>query len=454
MKGRKIKERINTGLAILIFLCIVILINLISIKRYKRFDFTTNKIYTLSPQTKKILKNLKENLNIYAFYKETFGEKKKAQDLFEQYKEVSNKIKYQFIDPDRELGKAKKYQVTSYGTIVLEYGENIEKVFNPEEKDITTAILKLTKKGKKKIYFTKGHGERNLDNFDGEGISNLKTAIENEQYETKEVLIMREGIPTDCDIISICGPKTDFIEGEIKELKKYLDSGGRIFMFMEPGTYPNLSKFASEYGIKIGNNVIVDLTGRIFLGNAVSPVIMDYPYHEITKDFKLASIFSFSCSVEPLSNVSSNIKVETIAKTSSNSWAETNLNSVYSGVVNFDPEKDKKGPISVSVVGEIEIETGKEGEKKKGRIAVFGDSDFVSNKLLNSSGNKDFVLNTFGWLAEEEVLISIRSKEKENQPLILTSKQGKIIFYIPIVIIPLLIFSSGLFICIRRKLKY
>ena len=453
MKHGKFKQGLNLVISILIFLGILVIINLISNRHYKRFDLTEAKLYTLSDQTKKILGSLNEDLFLYGFFKEESEEKTKAIRLFEEYKTSSRYIKYKLIDPDKNPMMARKYDVKSYGTIVVEYGGEQEKVYIPEEKYITKAILKLIKSGEKKIYFTKGHGEKSIDEYGIEGLSKLKSKLEDEQYKVEEVFLMREGVPSDCNILVICGPKIDFTESEINEIKKYIEKGGRVLALIDPGNFPKLSNLLSQYGMKLENDIVVDLASRRFLGDAMSPMIMDYPYHQITKDFNLGCIFSWARSVEEKGNPPSNINVSSIARTSPESWAEKDLSSVEKGYVKYEPDRDRKGPISLGVACEIEIE-GKKEEKKKARIVAFGDSDFITNKFFNFSGNGNLILNTFGWLAEEEILISIRTKERENQPLNLTEKQGRVIFFIPVVAIPGLLMALGGFICIRRRLKY
>lgn len=451
MKRKRIFYQINIGLMIIIFGGILVLVNLISNRHYKRIDLTKNKIYSLSPQTKNIIKNLKVPVEIIGFYKETSEERKKAEDIFQQYKANSKNISYKFIDPDREPLIVKKYGITTYDTILIKCGEKYEKIYSPEEKEITSAILKLTKDEKKKIYFTKGHGEKDINGYGQKGLSELKKYLEEENYIVREVLILREGIPEDCDILVICGPETDFIDKEIEGIKNYIEKGKRLLVFLEPGNYPLIENLLSDYGIETGKDMVIDLASRRFLGDALSPIIMDYPYHQITKDFNLASIFSTVRSIELKENLPSGIKGDILAKTSSASWAEKNMREIEKGNVKFDKE-DESGPISVAV--SIEKEIKEQDKTGKARIAVFGDSDFVSDKFINLSGNKDFVLNTIGYLAEEEILISIREKKEENQPLILSQKAGKFIFFFPVVVVPVIIIILGGFINLKRQILY
>jgi len=442
MVEKKFIYRLNAFLMVLIFLGILIFLNLISMRHYKRFDVTKSKKYSISPQTKKIIQNLKQPIEIYAFYKEKIDEKTK--DILELYKSNSKLIDYKFVDPDRDVLFAKKYGITSYDTILIKSGENYEKIYSANEKDITTAILKLTKTEKKKIYFTTGHGEKKID----QNLSLLKKYVEEENYITSEILILREGIPEDCNLLVICGPEVDFIDKEIEEIKNFVEKGNRLLLLLEPGSFQNIKNLLNYYGIEIENDIVVDLASRRFLGDALSPLIMNYPYHQITKDFNLACIFSTARSIKIKENLPEKMKGDILAKTSNASWSEKNLKEIDKGNVKFD-ENDESGPISIAAVVEKEIEEG-----KKARIAVFGDSDFVTDKFINFSGNKDFILNTINYLCEEDILISIRSQKEENQPLILSHKAGKFIFYLPVTIVPVLIIGIGSFITLKRKIFY
>ena len=94
---------------------------------------------------------------------------------------------------------------------------------------------------------------------------------------------------------------------------------------------------------------------------------------------------------------------------------------------------------------------GQESLKTWGKILVTGDSDFASNKFLKVLGNKDFMLNMLNWLAEENILISIRKKEPGLTPLLLTAVQGKIVFWLSVVIVPSLLLVTGIGVTARRR---
>ncbi|HOL67912.1 MAG TPA: Gldg family protein, partial [bacterium] len=134
----------------------------------------------------------------------------------------------------------------------------------------------LTRKSGKTVYFTKGHGEKNLEGYEGDGLDALKKALEQEQYRAQELVLLQEGIPEGCSLLVIAGPQADFLESETSEVEKYLRSGGRVLLLIDPGRLPNLVSLAARCGITVGQDVVVDLQSRRFLGDALSPLILDY----------------------------------------------------------------------------------------------------------------------------------------------------------------------------------
>jgi ABC-type uncharacterized transport system involved in gliding motility auxiliary subunit len=172
--------------------------------------------------------------------------------------------------------------------------------------------------------------------------------------------------------------------------------------------------------------------------------------------------------VSPAEEKPEGITVETIAKSSQNSWSERQLQDQE---VTFNDEGDVGGPISLAVVANIQPKEkdseGSEGEsteleeesvapdnitaKPEGRIAVFGDCDFVTNRYYYLSGNGNFFLNTVNWLTEEEDLIAIQPKTSSPRTIQLSPSQGRLIFFVSLVILPLLVLVTGISIWVRRR---
>jgi len=87
----------------------------------------------------------------------------------------------------------------------------------------------------------------------------------------------------------------------------------------------------------------------------------------------------------------------------------------------------------------------------EGRIAVIGDSDFVANRYYSLSGNGNFYLNTVNWLTEESDLISIQPKTQSPRTIQLSPSQGRLIFFVTVIVLPLLVLLLGVSVWVRRR---
>ncbi len=212
------------------------------------------------------------------------------------------------------------------------------------------------------------------------------------------------------------------------------------------------------------------------------PIVSEYEYHEITSEFRYATFFPFARSVSVAEEKPDGISVDILAKTSTNSWSERQLAETQ---VAFNKDKDKEGPISIAAVvtvepkeeekeekeseeAKAEEEAEKEYEeerakaeekqteeaekiKQEGRLAVFGDSDFATNRYFNFSGNGNFFLNTVNWLTEEADLISIQPKTSSPRTIHMTATQGRILFFVSLIILPLIVLITGISVWVRRR---
>jgi ABC-type uncharacterized transport system involved in gliding motility auxiliary subunit len=454
----------NVTLMIFIVLGIISVVEAISAKHNYRWDFTTAKLNSLSDQTVKILKSLDRDVQAIAFYRK--GDERGISDVLDRYAYHSPHFKYEIVDPDRNPGKAKAYEIRDYGTIVLESGDKREKITDSSEQAITNAILKVIREGKKVVYFLTGHDEGNLNESGARGYSQVKKAITDRNYEVKELLLLREEkIPDDASLLIINGPKKDLLPKELDNLEEYIKRGGKLLVLIDPENAPGLVNFLTKYGFKIGNDVIVDRLSRVFGAEPTVPVVVEYEPHEITRDFHIACFFPWARSVGVLEQLPEGVTAQSLAKTSPESWGETDIARLKQGIASFDKDKDLKGPVSVAALATVEIkeEPKKEGESKteeqkdqeskktKARIVVFGDSDFVSDSGFNLQGNGDLFMNTVSWLLEEENLIAIRPKQPQSQPILLNAVQGRVMFWVPVVLLPLAVLVTGIVVYVERR---
>lgn len=238
---------------------------------------------------------------------------------------------------------------------------------------------------------------------------------------------------------------------------------------VDPENAPGLMSYFIEFGIQLEEDLIVDTVSRLLGGDYFMPVVSEYEHHDITEKFRYTTFFPLARSVNTSEEKPDGVSVKILAKTSPNSWSERQLTE---RAVTFNQDKDKPGPISLAAVVTIEakkeskektaeeekeedVKADKEHEKDKakqeGRLAVFGDSDFVTNRYYHHSGNGNFFLNTVNWLTEEEDLISIQPKTSSPRTIQLTPTQGRMIFFVSLIILPLAILLTGISIWFRRR---
>ncbi len=455
--ARQAKFGSNALVLILALLGILILINYIVRKESGtlRYDMTKNKQFTLSDQTKKVLKSLKDDVNITIFYQTDNPSRAQLQNLLGEYKAKNSYIKFEFVDPDKSPTKAREFGITRYGTIVFKKGDKTEQTTGFSESDITSSILKLSKDGKKVIYFIIGHKEKDLSLTSEKGYSSIKNTLEKEGFEIKNLnLTTNSKVPDDASVVILAGPQKALLDKEKEILKKYLDErDGKLFALIDPRKEikedVKMSDLLDDYGITLTDGMVIDPT-KAFFGDVAAPVVEKWESHQITEGLS-AAFFPGVQMVSKIDKAPESILVSDLGKTSNDSWLETTLDTEK---VKYDSATDKKGPISIGSASH-QTKKVKEGDQevtKEGlRIVVLGDSDFAVNGYETFLGNQDLFVNSVLWLASEEELISIRPKEEDQRTVALTGSQGRVIFYVTVVIMPLMAIGLGIYVWSRRR---
>src|SRR3954462_15210730 len=93
LKARQTKYAAYATTYILVIIAVIVVANVLADRYNKSYDATSNKRYSLSEQTAKIVKGLKQPATITYFNQSTrFNEGK---DLLEEYKSLSSNVKVQ-----------------------------------------------------------------------------------------------------------------------------------------------------------------------------------------------------------------------------------------------------------------------------------------------------------------------------------------------------------------------
>lgn len=440
---RSTKQGANLTVSVVAVLVILVLVNFLGQRYHKRWDLTEEKLYSLSDQTKQIVGGLKEDVVLMKFDKTPNLE---LRDRMAEYARVSKRIRYEFVDPQEKPEIARQYDISRMGETILVSGARTEKLDGTEEQDITNAILKMTRSEVKTICFVEGHGEKATSSSDAEGYSAVSQGLTGENYQVRQVnLVAENGVPANCTVLVIAGPKKAFFPQEEEMVQKYLSGGGKLFLMMDPDTDPKLGGVLAAWNVKAGNDTVVDNSGMgqlIGMGPA-APLVITYGEHPIARNFtRTMTFFPLARSVAPADKELPEPVMVELLKTAPQSWAETNL---VGGKAKFDEGADTKGPITLGIAA-----NRKAGEKEA-RLVVIGDSDFAANRFVGSASNWDFFLNTVNWLAQDEDLISVRPKKPTNRRVNLTASQQNVLFWFSVVLLPGVVLLAGAWIWWKRR---
>ena len=456
------------GVSIVVVLGILVAVNYIGSRQNKRWDLTANKQFSLSDQSRSIVAKLDAPLQIMVFAKE--DEFPRYQDRLKEYEYSSKRISTEYIDPDKKPTIAKQNQIQQYGTIVFNYKGRTERVTTDSEQDITNGVIKVVTGQQKKVYFTQGHGEKDTTSSERDGYNTIAGALGRENYTVDKLVLAQTGsVPDDASVVVIAGPRTDFFPNEIDALKKYLDKQGKLVMLIDPpdradAPQPtNLIALAHDWGVDLGNNIVVDVSGmgRLIGTDASVPVAASYPSHAINKNgsFNFLTAFPMARSAAPVSGGVNGRTAQAFVETSPRSWAESDIKGLLTtGQVSLDESKgDKKGPIAIGsavaapAAASTDAKAPQDAPKPETRLVVMGDSDFAANSGIGIQGNRDLFMNIVGWASQQENLISIRPKEADDRRITLTATQQSNIIWLSLLIIPGFIFGSGVYTWWRRR---
>ena len=468
---------LNTGIMIVVFIAIMVGANYLGLTQHHRFDMTAENRFTLAPQTIRVIKNLKEPVEVIGFFPNDsqYQElKSEVRHLLEEYRYYNRKFQFRFVDPELDPLLAREFGVTRHGTIVFSSGTRRKLVQQANEQSFTGALLEVTGVEAKKVFFLIGHGERDIRSQRSDGYSLAGMGLISELYKVSTLnLTLTPEVPKDCAVLIIAGVKNALPSREKKAIVDYLKRQGKVFFLVDPD---NLSKdildILHPWGISLAPGRIIDKasyaapemsTPAVFKGKYPPVVIssgLDTTYFPkatavvLTNELERVIYADEKSQSEPKWPASPvqhpNLAILPIVLSTNQSWLEFNENALS------EKTKELKGPLAIgamliasSQLADDNPETIKEG--KLTRIVVMGDSDFASNANFRNGGNGDLFLNSVNWLAEEENLISIRPKQYSFRRLLVGKDTERFIRYSSVGLLPILILMLGAIIWWRRR---
>ena len=474
------RNGMSMGVSVLITLALCASLAYLSKSFEKSVDITEEKINSLAPQSVKILKSLKQDLRLTVFYKGAGGMQKKelVKNNLLLFKQASSKIKERYYDAyiNNKLSQEYLNEVSNKEGddifVFMEYeGKRIAVESPYNEEKVTSALIKVTRRGAKTVYFLSGHGERDTDASSMEGLSEFRTALNNSSFNVKTWNFVKDGgaLPGDVSALVIAGPRRPYLEKEIEWLEEYLNRGGRMLVALDPDRPHNLKGLLLKFRVDYKSRYIVDRVSAVLGLSRFSPMGVYFsPESAVTQSFK-RGVFAVFNTVSDLEVapppagaegkdrlfttelIKTNVNARSVPDVQSETQGERG--SYVMGILVEEKNNAKENPAEKPTEEESAEEKSKENKKPSTNLmlAVFGDSDFLSNALINTRGvNRDLALNTISYLVDSTELVSIRPKRLKATQLILkqADQMGMILFA---VILPVLFFIVSFVIWFRRR---
>src|SRR5881392_2779917 len=486
VKIGRIRIGLNVLVQIVLVLFLVALVNSFAFKHYKRWDFSRDQKYALSDKTKRFLDTLKGKMRITVFFSPNTPITADLQNLLTEYQYAGKgKIDVEQIDPERSLSRAKelfdKYKVvTDESLLVLDYdgrnktvkasemadvdqsgmaiGEGPRVAAFKGEQAITSAMIDLVEGKKKTLGYVLGHKEPPLT--EGSAISVLKTFIENENIQFKELnLLDLDAIPEDVKTVMIIGPQYDFSDREMRLLRNFWDKQGRMLLLLDPAAKtPNLRGFVNELGVKPNDDRLM-----VFLRTGIQELALtrdvqarflgDSPITKRLADVRTLFLGgTASLTLEPDRVRTANIRVEPLIQAEKGYFAEKDYNTDDQVKLQADAKQSSNVPLTIGASVEKGGSADQRVQVNSSRLVVVSNGSFVQdNAITQDQQGLDFMSGSVNWLLSREQLIGIAPKVSKPLTFSLNDEALRRLRWIVLVFIPLVPAVVGTMVWWQRR---
>jgi ABC-type uncharacterized transport system involved in gliding motility auxiliary subunit len=474
----------NRLVQIVLSLSLIIALNFISANYFKRIDLTKSGAYTLAPESKAYIRQLKEPVEIIVTIPKESDEdaldiiREDLNKLLREYEFAGMRdgkpyISVEFVDIYRQRKRAQElatnYNLTKENAIIIASGDKVREISQVGlyeyddgktrgfrgEQVFTSAILDVSTKKPQKIYFLVGHGEMRLDDVDAlRGLSQLESFLRERSFELGTLdLAIDENVPEDASLIIVPSPQASLLPEEVEKLRRYMsDRNGRMIALIDPGRRHGMKELFFDWGVLTEDTLVID-TSTDFRAQGGDLIIRRFAEHPITKlliDYQITALFGSPRSVrtDPASANDSRLQVHQLIGTSENSWAERDYRTQNPPI--FDEKRDQKGPISIATVSSRSSGTELGITIPGGRMVVFGNSDFIANNRLRAFGNHTLLINSINWALDRTSLLNIPTRQLESHQIVMSESdlQRMLTYFAGI---PAIAAVLGLFVFLIRR---
>ena len=466
---KHIKNGSYTMVMSVIFIAVVIVINMIVStipSKYSEIDISSQKLYSIGDETKKMLKDLEKDVTIYQIA-QSGSEDENISNLLKKYEDESKHIKVEQKDPvvnpkfvsqytSDDLSANSLIVVCGDRNKVIDYNNIYETSIDYQtyssqttgfdgEGQITSAIGYVTSENLPVLYTVEGHGEKDMD-------SSIKEDIEKANMDIKSLNLLTEGtVPDDADCLFIDSPSTDFSSDEKDAIIEYLENGGKAMIFSDYTTedMPNFDAILENYGVQRVDGVVFEGDNQHYamqMPYYLVPTINSTDASSETASAGYYVLAPYAQGIKKLDDVRDTVTIESILTTSDQAYSKTDLNS--NTIEKEDGDVEGPFDLGVSITESLD-------DDKETQIVYYSTSNLMDSQTnqMVSGGNEKLIMESLKWMTdtEESASVSIPSKSLEVSYLTITDYDAAFWKICTIALIPGLFLVIGFVVWIKRR---
>jgi ABC-2 type transport system permease protein len=320
------------------------------------------------------------------------------------------------------------------------------------EQQVTSAIAYVSSGRSPKILEITGHREAPLASM-GYG-----SMLDQANYETGEISLIREDIPGDTAMVTLIGPRSDLSEAEAEKLDEYLTGGGSLIVALDLTQEPLvvIQDLLQRWDIQVRRGLVLESSQNRLIAEfgdnplVFAPFMADHEALAPLFEAKLDPIVQATMGFRRTEAEQRQLEYFTLLTSSEDSRLRTDISSEGSGDLTPMPS-DEAGPIDVAAaVRQRNLDTY---EPEGGTIVVLGSASTLAGLgfLGQIKANAEMVMNLVNWAVDDETAVNVSSKSLFRLPLRIGNLTAVIYAAVAIILIPLISLGSGLFIFFKRR---
>jgi hypothetical protein len=460
---------INLVLQAVLFLTLFGGLNYVAKNYAWRFDLTTHRKFSLSPETQSYIGNLDRPVHIVVTRSDD-EESPEVKGLLQEFVYATKsrdvgRITVETLDIYQDRRRSEELGIETSGVIVLLSGDKRRIVRLPElygmkgaqretfrgEQVLTAAILDVASLGRKKIYFLVGHGELRISEVEPRrGLSAVRQELTLRNFEVDEIdLGVTRQIPADAALLVAVAPRGKYSPVEQELLRQYLGAdAGRVLLFLAPGAAASalgLDELLLDWGVLVHDDIILD-TGRENMAENGDLMIYAFSPHPITRTlidygYKLQLGASRTVMPDPGRSLGSGLNTVALAATSTTAWGERDY---LRGELQFDPGIDTRplrlieppDRLPMIVASErLGVRDNLPFSVRGGKLVVFGTGDMIVNARFDGA-NRAVFLNAVNWAVDRDIQLTVPPRAIERFHLSLSAADFTQLRYALLLVLP------------------